>query len=99
MRVELPLEELAAARDALPAGGKKLTGIAVYVAIAELAAAGLEATNESIAERAGASNATVYNYLEPLAGSGVVLVEKPPRGLLSDLGVTPAQIAAREGAA
>jgi len=124
MRVELPLGELAAARAALPAGGKKLTGIAVYVAIAELAALGEEATNESIAERAGASSATVYNYLEPLVGSGAVLVEKPARGpwtyrpateqrsgeealrrqvsamraLLDDLGVTPAQIAAREGA-
>jgi predicted transcriptional regulator len=125
MRIELPIEELAAARDALPAGGKKLTGIAVYVAIAELAAEGLEATNDSIAERAGASSATVYNYLEPLVAAGVVQVEKRERGpwlyrpravqaageealrrqvsamrgLLGDLGVTPAQIAAREGTA
>ena len=125
MQIELPIEDLAAARGALPAGGKKLTGIAILVAIAELAAEGLEATTDSIAERAGGSPATTYNYLEPLVDAGVVQVEKPARGpwqyrpraqqaageealrrqvatmrgLLDDLGVTPAQIAAREQAA
>lgn len=127
MNIEIPAKELARARAALPAGGKKLTGVAVYVAICELAAEGKDASKEAIAERAGGSPATVWNYLEPLAEAGVILVDEQARGpwlyripprrrprrakaqedgaaarenavlrkLLSDMGVTAAQISAR----
>jgi DNA-binding transcriptional ArsR family regulator len=78
--VTLPLDEIELARYRFEKGGRRLTAVAVYVAIAELAALGEEATNDSIAERAGASAPTVYNYLSPLTEAGIVDVEKPPRG-------------------